>query len=104
MAFNKKAVLTNALWHSAASLFSTGIRFLTIPILVRILSPEDFGNVAVSMALLLFVSTVFGNGGAIDTVVYFNKKKPHLFTTLFWFSLFIGIGLGVIAFWPRRSS
>ncbi|MGC9460816.1 oligosaccharide flippase family protein [Vibrio genomosp. F10] len=98
MSLNRKAVTINALWHSAASLFSTGIRFLTIPILVRILSPEDFGNVALAMAVLMFISTVLGNGGAVDTIVYFTKKRPHIFSTLFWFNLAVGMVLGVIVY------
>ncbi|MEZ8825974.1 oligosaccharide flippase family protein [Vibrio amylolyticus] len=103
MSLNKKTVTINALWHSAASLFSTGIRFLTIPILVRILSPEDFGNVALAMAVLMFISTVLGNGGAIDTMVYFSKKRQHIFSTLFWFNLLLGCSLGGLVYFLSPS-
>ncbi|MGY3572140.1 oligosaccharide flippase family protein [Vibrio paucivorans] len=93
MSLNKKSVTVNAMWHSLAALFSTGVRFLTIPILVRILNPEDFGNVAIAMAILMFITMVFGNGGAVDSMVYFAKKRADMLSTLFWFNQALGITL-----------
>lgn len=95
---NKSSIATNALWHTLAQLLSKGVRFLTIPIIVRLLEPEQLGDVAITMAITLFVATVFGNGGTIDTMVYFCKRTQHVFKTLFWFTVVVSGCLSSIVF------
>ncbi|GAL11908.1 hypothetical protein JCM19233_2898 [Vibrio astriarenae] len=95
---SKSTIATNALWHTLAQLFSRGVRFLTIPIIVRLLAPEQLGDVAITMAITLFVATVFGNGGTVDTMVYFCKRTKNVFKSLLWFTIVVSALLSACVF------
>ncbi|MGR5266660.1 oligosaccharide flippase family protein [Vibrio astriarenae] len=95
---SKSSIASNALWHTLSQVFSRGVRFLTIPIIVRLLDPEQLGDVAITMALTMFVATVFGNGGTIDTMVYYCKRLQHVFKSLLWFTIGVSALLSASVF------
>ena len=47
---NAKSVTRNVGWSVLSKTSTFGLKFVTVPILARLLSPEEFGAVAVALA------------------------------------------------------
>lgn len=60
---NSGKVISGASWMMAANVSSVLLKFVTIPILARMLTPEDFGVVALGMTIVIFLSFLGGKGG-----------------------------------------
>jgi O-antigen/teichoic acid export membrane protein len=74
--------------------------FLTIAILTRLLSPHDFGVVAVALTVLplLYLLSDFGFA---SYVIQASEVHPRMLSTAFWYScgsgILLALGLGFIA-------
>ncbi len=78
-----KAVGKNVGWNLLGNISTFGLKFITVPILARILTPEDFGAIAVAFSLIVFL-TMIGNGGLGAALVVKDKEDPDTSDTVFW--------------------
>lgn len=90
--------VTNSVGWSVLSKTSTfGLKFVTVPILARILSPEEFGVVAVALTVVQFLSMISSAGLAAALVV-----QPHEDTetqhSVFWANLAIAFSMAAILY------
>lgn len=95
---NKDSGLRSGLkWNSIAQLLNQASVFLTGFILMRLLTPEDFGLVAIVTVFLGF-SQLFTTVGLSSSII--NKKDitKHDFDNIFTFSFFMGLVLALILF------
>lgn len=76
-----------------------------VGVLSRILTKEDFGLVAVSLALTAFVTNA-ATGGIGDFFIVYKgeEKKEDIFNACYWFNFVMGLGavvviLGMIPLW-----
>jgi len=79
MKFFKHALVTNSIIFLLASIFNAAIPFLLLPILTRVLLPEDYGVVSVFAVLLAWFGAFAGlsvHGGL--SVKFFRVKKEEL--------------------------
>ncbi|MBM7798500.1 O-antigen/teichoic acid export membrane protein [Microlunatus panaciterrae] len=67
--------------------------FVTIAILTRLLSPEDFGAVAAATTVLPFFY-LLADFGFAAYIVQADRADQRLLSTGFWFSTVAGFGLG----------
>ncbi|MCL8006646.1 lipopolysaccharide biosynthesis protein [Gelidibacter japonicus] len=95
---NKDSGLRSGLkWNSIAQLLNQASVFLTGFILMRLLTPEDFGLVAIVTVFLGF-SQLFTTVGLSSSII--NKKDitKHDFDNIFTFSFFMGLVMALILF------
>jgi len=93
-----KTVANGASWGVFANGFSTLLKFATIPILARMLTPEDFGAVAVAMVVIMFFSLLGGKGGLSAALIYENKPTQLTWNSALLTNFFIGVISTLILF------
>src|SRR5271167_420861 len=80
---------------SVASVYGSGVlQIIGVIVLARLLTPEDFGLVAIVMVLTRFAPLLIDFGLA-DAIVQKSQITHNQVSTLFWLS--IGIGIAVAA-------
>ena len=69
--------------------FNQGINLILIPIFWRVLTPEDFGIIAITQIITLFLQPIYMFGTS-ETIQRFYYKwqadeRPHYLSWIFWF-------------------
>ncbi|HYD18084.1 MAG TPA: lipopolysaccharide biosynthesis protein [Patescibacteria group bacterium] len=90
MAFRKVAV--NAIAMSSVTVFRLAAQFLVVPVLSRLLSPHDYGLVALAMPFVLF-TMMFTDAGIGQSLVRTTRTEEDVWSTSFWITVMLGIGL-----------
>ena len=87
---NKNKVISSIGWSSATSIVSYFIFFSRTFILVRLLSPQDFGLMALS---LLLVTTIkqFSQTGLEQAIIQDNDSSKHTLNTVWTTSIIRGL-------------
>lgn len=85
------------LWTSAQKWVGRVSGVVTIAVLTRLLSPEDFGTVAVAMAILPFVN-LLADFGFSTYLVQAERPTERTYGTAFWYAATAGLALGA-ALW-----
>lgn len=68
-AISLKTVTNNVGWSVLSKTTTFGLKFVTVPILARILSPEEFGAVAVAQTVVIFLAMIGSAGLAASLVL-----------------------------------
>jgi succinoglycan exporter len=82
-AISFKSVTSNIGWSVLSKTSTFGLKFVTVPILARLLSPEEFGIVAVAQTVVLFLTMVGGAGLAAALVVE-REEDDATIHSVFW--------------------
>ena len=75
---------------------SSILKFLSIPILARQLTPEDFGAAGVALAISSLGLILAGRSGLGTCVVNFQNERKVFDDTIFWIGLALGLILMVL--------
>ena len=94
---SKKNVITSLLWKFLERGGVQGIQFVLQIILARILSPEDYGVLAILMAFIA-IANVFVQSGLNTALIQKRDVDEIDFSSVFWLSLFISILLYIFLF------
>lgn len=87
------------IWGGLSSTISLGLKFMTIPILARLLTPEEFGVVAVTLAIMSFIVMAIGKGGLGAAILYYENTDPGNYVhTVFWANIIVGIFLAILCY------
>lgn len=88
----RQQVVSSATWAVIGNSGKYAIFFVVLVILARLLSPVEFGLVAMANVFSGFASTLneLGFGAAL---VQRQEVEERHYSTVFWFSLLIGLGL-----------
>ena len=99
----RKIILGTAAMSSASALRLLA-QFLIIPILSRLLSPSDYGLVAIAMPLVLF-TMMFTDAGVGRSLVRDASAEKEVWSTCFWLSVILGLllAIAVIALAPLAA-
>lgn len=93
----KKETVKGVAW-SAVEKFSTGgVLFLANIILARILSPKDFGLLAV-ISIFVQIAQTFIDSGFSNALIQKKDRNQVDYSTVFFFNLAISIGLYLILY------
>ena len=76
---------------------NVGQFLIIIPILARILTPEQFGQVAMAMTFVGFF-TMFNDLGISAALVRAEKPSAAFWSSAFWINLAFGISLTLLAY------
>lgn len=94
-------VFSHAKNYVTAELFSKGLAFLSLPILTRLMTPDEYGVMAVFVSFCTVASIIFGFGfrGAVSRYYYEQTKDFYsFFSSSFWFIALLGIPLLILAY------
>ncbi|NRA16444.1 MAG: oligosaccharide flippase family protein [Oceanospirillaceae bacterium] len=96
---DKSKLTQGVIYGGLSSAASLSLKFMTIPILARLLSPEEFGVVAISLTLMGFFVMAIGKGGLGAAILYYENTDPGQYVhTAFWVNLFVGMLLAVLCY------
>jgi O-antigen/teichoic acid export membrane protein len=73
------------------------VQFFALPILARLLSPEDYGLAAIAMPVILFVMAI-ADVGLGSSLVRTRSGEEFAWHTCFWLSLTVGAALALAIF------
>ena len=82
-------------WSTADLVIRQGLQLIIVVILARLLSPADFGVIAL-LALVLAIATALVDGGLATALIQKQDATPAHQAAVFWFNLCIGLLLAVI--------
>jgi PST family polysaccharide transporter len=91
----KKKVFTGVKWVTVANISRQILSMISIIILARLLSPEDFGTYAILMIFVTFL-TVFRDMGTTAVLIHIPKPSSLLLSSVFYLNLSIGVGFSII--------
>ena len=91
-AISLKTVTNNVGWSVLSKTTTFGLKFVTVPILARILSPEEFGAVAVAQTVVIFLAMI-GSAGLAASLVLKRDEDMETVHSVFWANLLIACAL-----------
>lgn len=89
----KQKILKGVLWTAIGNWGYRGLSLLLFVILARLLTPEDFGVVAVAMVYIAFLQ-IFLEQGFAEVIVQRPEIDDDVLSTAFW----VNIGFGIFFF------
>lgn len=93
----RKQVLNSILW-SAVMKYSSMIVVLAVTmVMARMLTPKDFGIVAIAMVVIAFLS-IFSQMGIGPAIIQKKELTQEDLSNIFSFSVYLGIALSIILF------
>ena len=93
----RKETAKGVIWSGLERFASGGIIFLTNIILARILSPDDFGLLAL-IAVFVQISQTFIDSGFSNALIQKKDRSQEDYSTVFIFNLIISIGLYLLLY------
>jgi O-antigen/teichoic acid export membrane protein len=93
----KQRAISATLWTSADVLVRQGLHFAVSLALARLLSPEDFGTVAL-LYLFTGIAGAFVDGGFSAALIQRRDVTHADESTVFWFNAAMG-GMLAVALW-----
>lgn len=100
-----KRIAFGAATLSAARVFQLASSFIAVPFLARMLTPTDFGLVAMAMSVVLFF-TYLGDAGLGRSLVRIDATDTEAWSSAFWAIVMMTAGLGLIVLalaWPAAA-
>ncbi|NRP21357.1 Lipopolysaccharide biosynthesis protein WzxC [Ensifer adhaerens] len=91
---NAKSVTRNVGWSVLSKTGTFGLKFVTVPILARILTPEEFGTVAVALTVVQFLAMI-GGAGLASALIIQREEEMELVHSAFWANLAISVAMAL---------
>jgi lipopolysaccharide exporter len=85
----KAEAISGAKWTTASSVAVAAIQFVQLIVVARILSPGDFGLMAMVMAVLGFAQ-IFTDMGVGSAVIHRQDNSVRELSSLYWLNVFAG--------------
>lgn len=93
----KQKTISNVKWSFVESMSLKAISFVLGIILARLLTPADFGLLAIVNVFYLLV-TLFIDGGLKEALIQKKDATDVHYSTVFWLNLFMGLFLYTLLF------
>ena len=90
-----RTLALNAVAMSSVTVFRLAAQFLVLPVLSRLLTPDDYGLVALAMPFVLF-TMMFTDAGIGQSLMRTVRKDDDVWSTSFWITLALGFGLMLV--------
>ncbi len=85
----KAEAISGAKWTTASSVAVAAIQFVQLVVVARVLSPGDFGLMAMVMAVLGFAQ-IFTDVGVGSAVIHRQTNSHQELSSLYWLNVFAG--------------
>lgn len=86
----RKSALSGGRWLLFATFFQAGLHLSQLLILARLLTPADFGVVAIVSAFVA-ITVVFSDFGMSGALIHYPKPNKNILSSLYWFNLIIAL-------------
>jgi len=86
----RESAISGAKWSAASQFGRQGIQFVTLVILARLLAPEDFGLVGMTIVVIGFLA-LFKDLGTSAAVIQRQDLSEELLSSVFWLNVFFGL-------------
>lgn len=93
----KKETVKGVAWSGIDKIANGGILFIANIILARLLSPKDFGLLAI-IAIFVQISQTFIDSGFTNALIQKKDRSQTDYSTVFFFNLAISIGFYIVLF------
>lgn len=93
----KKETAKGVIWSGVDKIANGGILFLANIVLARILTPKDFGLLAI-IAIFVQISQTFIDSGFSNALIQKKDRSQIDYSTVFFFNLAISVGFYIILF------
>ncbi len=94
MSLRKKA-LHSVKWTTLSTFIVTSLQIIQLVILSQILTPKEFGIIAITNIVILLFK-VISDFGISSAIIHFQKTSIEQLSTLFWLNIFFGVFLFLI--------
>lgn len=94
---NKKIIFSNLLWRFAERFGAKFVEFIVSIVLARILSPDDYGLIAL-VTVLITLLNVFVDSGMASALIQKKDADDWDFSTVFYFNVTLCIALYAIMY------
>lgn len=88
----KQTTFSAVRWTSFAMVGNTLLQLAQIAILARLLTPSDFGLIAMVMAIMAFVQ-VLSDLGVSNAIIHYQDITQSQLSSLYWLNVCVGFGL-----------
>ena len=85
----RKSTVSGVKWTSVSTIITIVLRFLQLAILARLLSPEDFGLMAMIMVVLGFAQS-FADMGISNAIIHRQDTTREQLSSLYWINIIAG--------------
>jgi len=102
MTLLRKATFSAARWTTISAIFRAGMQLLQMAVLARLLSPADFGLMAMA-GVAVAIASLFADLGLSSALMHFPRPSRTTLSTLFWLNLAFSWLLALlfaVAGWP----
>lgn len=89
-----KTITTNVGWSVLSKTATFGLKFVTVPILARLLSPDEFGIIAVALTVVQFL-TMIGGAGLTAALIMQQDADEETVHSVFWANLAMALLLSL---------
>lgn len=98
----RNSAFSSIRWTASAAVLRAGLQFLQVVVLARLLTPSDFGLMAMAGAVTSFATPLldFGLGSAL---MHFPRPDKRALSTIYWLNLGLACSLALAFFllaWP----
>lgn len=97
-----KSITANVGWSVLSKTATFGLKFVTVPILARLLTPEDFGSVAVALTVVQFLAMI-GGAGLTSALIVERDGDIDTVHTVFWSNLAMACAMALILFFGAQA-
>ena len=85
----KKEAFSAVRWTTFATVGRVILQTLQLIVLARLISPQDFGMMAMILSVTAFIQ-LFGDLGVSTTIIYSREISKEVLSTLYWLNLAMG--------------
>jgi O-antigen/teichoic acid export membrane protein len=93
----KQKTITGVAWNGAGNIARQVLQVVTLVVMARFLSPDDFGIFAILMIFVTFMN-IFGTMGTAQVIIHLDKPDQRMLSSIFFFNIAAGIFLFGILF------
>lgn len=93
----KNKAFSGVIWKFAERLLAQGITFVVSMLLARILSPDDYGAVAI-ITIFIMIADVFINSGFVMAIIRKKEVTEEQLSSVFYMNLMIAVVLYAVIF------
>ncbi|RCS25658.1 lipopolysaccharide biosynthesis protein [Phyllobacterium salinisoli] len=92
-----RTIVKNVGWSILSKIVVFSLKFISVPILARLLTPAEFGVVATGMIVVFFLLLI-GGAGLSAGLIREEKEDPEAQDTVFWTNLTVASLLGTLLY------
>lgn len=91
----RKQTFSGVRWTSIAALLKAVLQVVQVAILARLLMPEDFGLMAITLAVMAFLG-IFADAGVSNAIIHFQNISREQLSSLYWLNVSVSLALAVL--------